>query len=178
MKHEEWAETITCRDLTAPYCKGNGVDLGSKGIPVVPWAIQVEIPPDDFFAYQGFALPETVEWKGTALDLPFKDGVLDFVYSSHLLEDFLDWTPILKEWIRVIKRGGYLIIMLPDKVRFNNSIKSGGNGNANHKHESYVGELSSLAPGLGLRPIMDCFTEKRSTATFEDYNILFVAEKL
>lgn len=173
MTHEQWSEVNPVRDLITPYCQGNGVDLGSKGLPVVPWAIQVELPAKDFYRYQGYALPNTVEWQGTALDLPFKDGVLDWVLSSHLLEDFLDWDPILKEWIRVLKPGGYLIIQMPDHERFQKACRDGGGGNENHKHETYLGEMSSIAAAYGLKVISEKFTER----PIGNYNILFIGQR-
>lgn len=48
-------------------------------------------------------------------DLPFKDNVLDFVFSSHVLEHFFDPIKALKEWHRVIKHEGYICMIIPDK---------------------------------------------------------------
>jgi len=45
----------------------------------------------------------------------FRDGVLDFVYSSHLLEDLVDTEAVLREWIRILRPGGRLI--LADQVQ-------------------------------------------------------------
>ena len=49
-----------------------------------------------------------------------RDGVLDFVYSSHVLEDFpeSETLPILQEWTRVLRPGGRLILLLPDQQRY------------------------------------------------------------
>ena len=33
----------------------------------------------------------------------FRDGVLDYVYSSHLLEDYVDTEAVLREWLRVLR---------------------------------------------------------------------------
>ena len=175
MTHQQWTETMPTRDLIVPFCLGNGVDLGSKGLPIVPWAIQVELPNEEFQKYQGYPLPETVEWRGTALDLPFKDNVLDWVLASHLIEDFQDWDPILKEWVRVLRPGGYLIIQVPDKERFKAACQAGGGGNANHKHESYLGELSTWGIMFGLKTVMEEFTERKPPP--HNYNILYVGQK-
>jgi len=50
-------------------------------------------------------------------DLPFKDGTLDYVLSSHVIEHFFDPIKALKEWHRVIKPGGYIFIIAPHKDR-------------------------------------------------------------
>jgi len=50
-------------------------------------------------------------------DLPFKDGTLDYVLSSHVIEHFFDPVKALREWHRVIKRGGYIFIIAPHMDR-------------------------------------------------------------
>jgi SAM-dependent methyltransferase len=50
-------------------------------------------------------------------DLPFKDGTLDYVLSSHVIEHFFDPVKALREWHRVIKPGGYIFIIAPHKDR-------------------------------------------------------------
>jgi ubiquinone/menaquinone biosynthesis C-methylase UbiE len=112
------SETAKHRHLVLDYCHGNGVDLGSAGDSVVPWAIQVDLPDGAYHAYNPARSDDGIQWRGSATDLPFKDAVLDFVHSSHLIEDFVDWEPVLKEWCRVLKPGGYLIIAVPDHARF------------------------------------------------------------
>lgn len=48
-------------------------------------------------------------------DLPFKDSVLDYVISSHVLEHFFDPVKTIKEWLRVVKKGGYVFMIIPTK---------------------------------------------------------------
>jgi SAM-dependent methyltransferase len=50
-------------------------------------------------------------------DLPFKDNTLDFVINSHVLEHFYDPIKAIKEWLRVIRPGGYLFMIIPHKER-------------------------------------------------------------
>lgn len=168
------SETEKYRHLTVHYCDGIGLDIGSQGNPVVPWAMQVDLPHDEFGKYCGISLPESVQLPVGDMNLPFRDGVLDFVYSSHLLEDFLDWEPHLLEWTRVLKRGGKLVILIPDKARWCEAVKSGQPPNCAHKHEGGVGELSTYAPRLGLQVLEDRLTNLTPT----DYSIIFAASKL
>lgn len=53
-------------------------------------------------------------------DLPFDDGYADRIAAIHVVEHFYRWEveQVLKEWLRVLKPGGQLIIELPcmDKV--------------------------------------------------------------
>ncbi|WP_422863261.1 methyltransferase domain-containing protein [Brachyspira hyodysenteriae] len=49
--------------------------------------------------------------------LPFQDNSIDFVFSSHVLEHFYDPIKALKEWYRVIKKDGYIAMIVPHKER-------------------------------------------------------------
>jgi predicted SAM-dependent methyltransferase len=165
------SETSICRHITAPYCQGNGVDLGSGGDPVVPWSIQVDLPEDAFVSYghvHDVGVP--IQWRGSATDLPFKDATLDFVYSSHLLEDFKDWVPVLREWLRVLKLGGHLIIMVPDHAAFRAAVAAGQGDNLSHQHESFPGELTEILKH-DVEVLMDRVEPEGS------YNIIFVGRK-
>jgi SAM-dependent methyltransferase len=97
---------------------------------------------------------------------------LDYVYSSYLLEDFLDWQPIVREWGRVIRPGGFLVILIPDHERFSEAVRRGQPANPSHQHEGRPGELSeTMAKIGGFRVVRDEFADD------EDYSILFVAQK-
>jgi SAM-dependent methyltransferase len=169
------SETAKYRHLTARYCHGNGVDIGSGGDPVVPWAISFDLPREEFATYNAGNIPEhCIHFHGDATQLPFRRNTLDFVYSSHLLEDFADWTPVLTEWVRVLKPGGRLVILIPDKARWNVAVSNGQPPNCAHQHEGFVGELTQHAEKLGTLNVV----EDRLTDLFPaDYSILFVAIK-
>lgn len=171
------SETAKARHLVAHYCCGNGCDVGSGGDPVVPHAIQVELSDEKFAWYNSGHAPATpLQFRSDTafMDLPFKDKTLDWLSSAHLIEDYVDWTPILTEWVRVLKPGGFLIILLPDKARWAKALEGGQPPNNQHRHESHVGELSTYAPALGLLVIEDRFTESPPG----DYGIMFVGQKL
>jgi predicted SAM-dependent methyltransferase len=90
------------------------VDLGPGGDPIVEAAIRIDLP--EPYSRAG-VLP--VQLGGDASKLHwFRDGVLDYVYSSHLLEDFVDTKAILAEWLRVLRPGGRLIIFCPDEKAY------------------------------------------------------------
>ena len=76
---------------------GNGV-----GFPIVEGATNVDI---GFPGYDG-------------LYLPFATESQDAVYSSHCLEHVDDWMTLLREWFRVIKRGGFLVIVVPHQLLY------------------------------------------------------------
>jgi len=155
---------------------GNGIDIGSGGDPVVPWAIQIDLPEVLFQIYNQRSPGYSIQFRSVtaATDLPFKDSVLDFVFSSHLLEDFLDWKPVLAEWIRVLKPDGYLIIIIPDRERFLYATQHLGQlPNDAHRHEGHVGELTEATAAMGILPRIDAFTD----VSPHDYSILFIGQK-
>lgn len=165
------SETAKHREQVLQYCAGNGVDLGSSGDPVVPWAIQVDLPLPEYLKYNSRRHDDPIQWRGSALHLPFQDRTLDFVHSSHLLEDFLDWGPILFEWDRVLKYDGYMMIAVPDHGRFRAAVSRGQGDNMNHKHESQVGELTQYLHTYD--PIKDGFVSDNP----DEYSILFIGRK-
>ncbi|MCK4994899.1 MAG: methyltransferase domain-containing protein [Candidatus Omnitrophica bacterium] len=124
------SETALCRRRLKKFCKGNGLDLGYGGDPIVPDAITVDLPTP--YRNAGNAM---LNLKGDARDLYwFKNEVLDYVYSSHLLEDFRETEVVLNEWLRVLKLGGYLILYCPDEKKYRKHCKKTGQTyNQNHK---------------------------------------------
>jgi SAM-dependent methyltransferase len=172
----EHSETAKYRHLTVPYCNGNGVDIGSGGDPIVPWAISMDLPRKEFETYHSGHDPRhAIHYGGDAKNLPFKDHTLDFLYSSHLLEDFLDWDPVLAEWARVLKPGGFIIILVPDKDLWKAALDRGQPPNCAHTHESRQGELSEHFRRLGIvEPVIDSLTNQFNG----DYTVMFVGRKL
>lgn len=57
-------------------------------------------------------------------NLPFGNDEFDLVFSSHVLEHFSrsEWESVLNEWLRVLKKDGELILVLPNiEWAFNSS---------------------------------------------------------
>ena len=50
-------------------------------------------------------------------NLPFPDASQDFVISSHVLEHFYDPIKTVKEWLRVVRPGGFVFSIIPHKER-------------------------------------------------------------
>ena len=126
------SETSQHRDLLAPFCVGNGVDLGSGGDSITSRSLSIDFP-------TAYGWPDGIaQWSLDARDLPFRDGVLDYVYSSHLLEDFDDTAAMLTEWARVLRPGGRVVLLLPDEQRYRKYCEEHGHGrNDNHRHDGF-----------------------------------------
>ena len=124
------SETSRCRPRLAKYCKGNGLDIGYGGDPIVSDAITIDLRHP--YARLG-DVPKNLA--GDARDLRwFKDGVLDYVYSSHLLEDFEDTGAVLREWLRVLKYGGLFVLFGPDEQIYKTHCRQTGQP-YNHGHK-------------------------------------------
>jgi SAM-dependent methyltransferase len=172
------AETPRYRHLVLPYLNGCGVDIGTGGYnPVVPWAIAVEQDAAAFAYYTSNRVPTApIHLRCGALDLPFKDGALDFCYASNLIEDFADWMMPIREWTRVVKIGGYIVMLYPDKVLWAEEIRRGRTPNCQHRHESYPGEMSEFFGRYFGH--FEVLADRLTALTPEDYAILFVARRV
>jgi predicted SAM-dependent methyltransferase len=129
-------EVDGCREWLSGWCTGCGLDIGHGGNLIVPWAIGLDRP--EGYPHRAHCGNFPTHLTHDASALPFKDGMLDFVFSSHCLEDFEDTTAILNEWLRVIRRGGYLVLFLPDQKRYDAHCKrNGALPNQDHKHKDF-----------------------------------------
>jgi predicted SAM-dependent methyltransferase len=116
MKQTHQSETSKHRARLAPFCEGYGLDIGFGGDPIIPTAIRMDL--ENPYGYTG---DQGVQLGGDCRNLIWlRDEVLDYAYSSHVLEDF-DITQtehILREWTRILKVGGRLILLQPDQPRY------------------------------------------------------------
>jgi hypothetical protein len=128
------SETSKCRGSLGPYCTGDGIDVGYGGDPIVSHAICMDMQ-DPYAVY--CANPQHL--RGDARDLKwFRDESLDFVYSSHVLEDFEDTSAVLLEWLRVLKPGGRLVLYLPDEPTYRRHCdQTGQQYNTHHVHANF-----------------------------------------
>lgn len=130
------SETSRCRDRLKKYCVGYGIDIGYGGDPIVPSAITVDMPQP--YTKVGTA---PLNLGGDARNLYwFANDSLNYVYSSHLLEDFdpSETKKILLEWLRVLAVGGNLILYLPDEQKYRKHCETTGQSyNYSHKNEYF-----------------------------------------
>ena len=141
------SETSKCRARLAPYCVGDGLDLGFGGDPITTSAIRMDMP-NQYGSVGEFP----AQLRGDASKLVwFRDETLDYVFSSHLLEDFQDTEGALREWVRVLKPGGRLIIYCPDEQCYRaHCQRTGQPYNIHHVHAHFsLAHVKSLLDRLG-----------------------------
>ena len=133
---DDMSETAQARPDLAPFCEGLGIDIGFGGDPIVPDAITFDMPQP--YTQMGTT---TQVLRGDCRSLPFIcDHAFDWVYSSHLNEDFTyaQQVAMLVEWRRILKPGGYLITNCPDQQRFvAHCAKTGQPDNPGHKEADF-----------------------------------------
>jgi predicted SAM-dependent methyltransferase len=128
------SETEKCRNRLAHWCTGNGIDIGYGGDPIVPTAITIDLP--NPYTHVGI-YPQNLSGDGQDLYW-FRDFSLNYVYSSHLLEDFENTEIPLREWLRVLTYDGYMILYCPVEKKYREHCeKNGQTYNLNHKHENF-----------------------------------------
>jgi ubiquinone/menaquinone biosynthesis C-methylase UbiE len=168
------SETSKFRHLFLDYCKINGVDIGFGGDPIIPTAITIDLPKP--YAETGKS-PQNLKGDGRNLQW-FRNVSFNYVYSSHLLEDFEDTEAVLREWTRVLKPKGYLVLLLPNEQRFRQYCKrTGMTYNEEHKHPDFsLGKVKKILVQLDLL-IIEEYEQLVYEPEESDYNFAIVAQK-
>lgn len=114
-----------------PYLSRGGLDIGCGAKKVWPHLIGLDSGKDiELFGVQ--MKPDIMIGTAERLSL-FADSAIDNVFSSHLLEHIQDWHIALREWFRVVKVGGHLVLYLPHADLYPNIGEYGSN--PDHKHD-------------------------------------------
>jgi len=73
------------------------------------------------------------------------DGAFDFVHSSHCLEHIRDPAVALRNWCRVVRPGGHLVVLVPDEDLYEQGVWP-STFNADHKHTFTIHKAASWSP--------------------------------
>lgn len=126
------------------YTRGQGLDLGCGPHKAFPHFTGVDNLKD--VALFGISMrPDRVVESCERLE-GFENDSQDFVFSSHLLEHIEDYAGALKEWWRVIKPGGHLVLYLPHKDLYPNCGTPGAN--PDHKHDFSQRDIERVMESL------------------------------
>lgn len=157
---EKRTETSKCRNRMLRHCQGKGLDLGHGGDKICKDAIGV-----DHFKQSPQDIVSDVR------DLSaIPDKSVDYVYSSHCLEDLENPEGALREWLRPLKTGGHLILYLPHKDYYPNVGTP--EANPGHKYDFREKDIIDLLDKIGL-------TEAIHTAVYpKEYSFELVAKKV
>ena len=104
------------------YCQGEGLDICYGADLIVPGCSG---------------------WDFRNGDAQYLSGIenesFDFVYSSHGLEHMYDVRTSLKNWFRVVKKGGYLLLAIPHRDLYEKKTRLPSRWNNDHKHMFLIG---------------------------------------
>jgi hypothetical protein len=89
-----------------------GCEIGAGASPI-PGLDPAPIYVDCFKTFG--AAPNVADYYGHAGALPFHDHSLDYVVASHVLEHVANPVAALAEWVRVVRPGGLLYVIVPNR---------------------------------------------------------------
>jgi len=155
------------------WTRGKGLDIGCGPRKTYPHFIGIDNRVDAGL-YNIPITPDVTVANADDLSL-FASGSMDFCLSSHLLEHFeYEHVPaVLKEWMRVIKHRGFLLVYLPDEDEYPKVGEPGGN--PDHKwNVSYERLIEAMRASGTSWDLVDF--QKRNQAT--EYSLYFVFQKV
>ena len=160
-------ESSKIRWELVPYMKGKCLDIGAGPYKVFPHFVGV-----DNGHHWG-------HWDNVRVDCAsdlsqFGSASWDLAYSSHLLEHFpYEKVPaVLKEWMRVTKIGGHLILYVPDE----NQYPKCGTEYANQDHKWDI----SFDKVLSAMEKLECgwdLVDYQVRSEADEYSLFFVFKK-
>lgn len=96
------------------YFVGHGIDIGSGPDPIAQYA--------EFFPLMQSCRSWDLEDGDAQLLTSLEDGSMDFVHSSHCLEHMRDVKEAMQNWLRVLKPGGHLVVVVPDEDLYEQGV--------------------------------------------------------
>jgi len=149
------------------------MDIGFGGDPIVDEAMCLDRYPGHPGRHCGEVCKPTHLVGDAANLLWFRDGVLDYVFSSHVLEDFDDTAAVLVEWCRVLRPGGMLVLFLPDQKTYAKFCEDAGQqSNQAHKHAEFSLEWVRQRLPSNMEVVHAAFP-----VDYNPYSFEFVAQK-
>jgi ubiquinone/menaquinone biosynthesis C-methylase UbiE len=170
IKFRQPSETAKVRHWVLPWCKGKGCDIGFGGDKVMKTNCDgIDFPQP--YTYTG---KDKVDIGVDVInnEIPVPDNTYDYVYTSHLIEDFADTKDALRKFIRILKNEGNLILVFPDQpVYAEYCRKLGIPMNPYHVHADmgydYMLKQLNELPGISYETLFSSNCEV-------DYNVVMV----
>jgi ADP-heptose:LPS heptosyltransferase/predicted SAM-dependent methyltransferase len=153
------------------WTRGTGLDIGCGNYKPFPHFIGVDSGADIIKFGHSFRPDMWIE-DASKLQV-FADEQMDFVFSSHLLEHIEEKNVVktLKEWMRVLKLNGYLILYLPHEDLYPKVGEK--HANPDHKWDVNYQRVHDFMEKAGCWDLMDF--QMRDGG--EEYSAFFVFQK-
>lgn len=155
------------------WTRGRGLDIGAGLYRTFPHFITVDNNIDARLFGHQMPRPDVFVQDAGDLDV-FSDSSMDFIFSSHMLEHVEEdrLVKVLKEWWRVLRTDGYLVLYLPDEDQYPKVGEDGAN--PDHKWNVSYNAVVRVMEHVGEWDLRDF--QKRSEG--DEYSLLFVFQKL
>lgn len=92
------------------YFVGHGIDIGGKPDPLALYG--------EFFPLMKSVRTWDLEDGDAQFMAGLPDNTLDFISSSHCLEHINEPLEALRNWVRIVRPGGFIVILIPDEDLF------------------------------------------------------------
>jgi len=144
------------------YFKGHGIDIGGKPDPL---SLYTELFP---------LIKDVRTWDKEDGDAQYmssiSDNTYDFVHSSHCLEHLDNPMTGIKNWLRILKPSGYLIITVPDEDLYEQGVFP-STFNEDHKWTFTIWKRNSWSnKSINILDIIKLFDNKTSVEKIELLN--------
>jgi len=113
------------RRFATTYFVGDGIDIGCGPDPLSNF--------EEMFPYMNSCKGWDLKDGDATYLAGIKDESLDFIHSSHCLEHLENFTDAMSNWIRVLKGGGHMILLLPDEDMFEQGVWPSRYSGVDHK---------------------------------------------
>ena len=163
-----YSETAKVRPYVLKYCLGRGVDIGCGIEKIKPEAIGVDFAVQYNIDDHPVTAADFTEGFEKFFEQRYKNE-FDFIFSSHLLEDYSNFVEVLLFWSQYVNPHGYIVLVLPVEELYR---KKGENCNARH-----VNNFASSLHFFSLLPenaftLVDC-----SDSPIGEYSFYVVLKK-
>lgn len=131
------ARRMASPNFIRKYFVGDGVDIGGKPDPLSLYA--------EFFPLINSVRVWDMEDGDAQFMASAADESFDFVHSSHCLEHMNDPAEALRNWLRIVKPGGYVVVTLPDEDLYEQGVFP-STFNRDHKNTFTILKSRSWSP--------------------------------
>jgi len=130
------------------FFKGRCLDLGCGPRKIFPSKDVIGVDNNKDAALFGIKANPDLPGDVARLDM-FADATVDTVFSSHTLEHVDDHVAVLKEWWRLLRVGGYLVLYLPHADWYPNIGMPGSN--PDHRHDFRNADITAAMQQVAWR---------------------------
>lgn len=134
------------------FLQGKGIDVGCGTNRLSPDILAIDRQNNKKYSHADVIHDchdldiKSVQWHDK--EYPFMIDSIDFIFSSHCLEDFEDIPIVFMNWWKKLKPNGYMILLLPDMENERYPKCNDPQGNPSHRTDVGAGYMRGLLDSL------------------------------